>query len=158
MDDGLIQSGGPAEPPGPLPPRRASVFHPDFSSLFLDPNAVMPEQLTTSRPSKDSGNAGNVATQSPHHRFPPVGEVPGKPGNVLDRDHPQPGTGETAAGLEWFTMRPCLFYLVGRFLMSGNVLCSAWPPAAGSLDPLASTDILCELPSSEMGSRVAQAE
>lgn len=95
----LIQSSAPAEPPGPLPLRRASVFHPDFSSLFLDPNAVMPEQLTTSRPSKDSGSAGNVATQSPHHRFPPVGEVPGKPGKVLHRDHPQPGTGEAAAGL-----------------------------------------------------------
>ncbi|XP_013921365.1 PREDICTED: ephrin-B1 [Thamnophis sirtalis] len=47
-----------------------------------DPNAVMPEQLTTSRPSKDSGSAGNIATQSPHHRFPSVVEVPGKPDPV----------------------------------------------------------------------------
>ncbi|KAG8144348.1 hypothetical protein E2320_012872 [Naja naja] len=42
----------------------------------------MPEQLTTSRPSKDSGSAGNIVTQSPHHRLPPVVEVPGKPDPV----------------------------------------------------------------------------
>ncbi|KAH0630870.1 hypothetical protein JD844_004182, partial [Phrynosoma platyrhinos] len=43
------------------------------------------DQLTTSRPSKESDNAVKIATQSPHHRHPPVVEDPGKPGRVLCR-------------------------------------------------------------------------
>ncbi|XP_060106160.1 ephrin-B1-like [Heteronotia binoei] len=47
-----------------------------------DPNAVMPEQLTTSRPSRESDNNVKTATQSPRNRFPPAVEDPGKPDPV----------------------------------------------------------------------------
>uniref|UniRef100_A0A8D0G967 Ephrin-B1 n=1 Tax=Sphenodon punctatus TaxID=8508 RepID=A0A8D0G967_SPHPU len=47
-----------------------------------DPNAVIPEQLTTSRPSKESDNTVKIATQSPRNRAPSVVEDPGKPDPV----------------------------------------------------------------------------
>ncbi|XP_010287984.1 PREDICTED: LOW QUALITY PROTEIN: ephrin-B1, partial [Phaethon lepturus] len=46
-----------------------------------DPNAVIPEQLTTSRPSKESDNTMKIVTQSPRSKVPAV-EEPGKPGSV----------------------------------------------------------------------------
>ncbi|XP_023781919.1 ephrin-B1 [Cyanistes caeruleus] len=46
-----------------------------------DPNAVIPEQLTTSRPSKESDDTVKVVTQSPRSKVPAV-EEPGKPGSV----------------------------------------------------------------------------
>ncbi|OXB79580.1 UNVERIFIED_CONTAM: hypothetical protein H355_010966 [Colinus virginianus] len=46
-----------------------------------DPNAVIPEQLTTSRPSKEADNTVKIVTQSPRHKVPTV-EEPGKPGSV----------------------------------------------------------------------------
>ncbi|CAM9368571.1 unnamed protein product [Bubo scandiacus] len=46
-----------------------------------DPNAVIPEQLTTSRPSKESDNTVKIVTQSPRSKVPAV-EEPGKPGSV----------------------------------------------------------------------------
>nr|XP_009685919.1 PREDICTED: ephrin-B1 [Struthio camelus australis] len=46
-----------------------------------DPNAVIPEQLTTSRPSKESDNTVKIVTQSPRNKVPAV-EEPGKPGSV----------------------------------------------------------------------------
>uniref|UniRef100_A0A674H1G6 Ephrin-B1 n=1 Tax=Taeniopygia guttata TaxID=59729 RepID=A0A674H1G6_TAEGU len=46
-----------------------------------DPNAVIPEQLTTSRPSKESDDTMKVVTQSPRSKVPAV-EEPGKPGSV----------------------------------------------------------------------------
>ncbi|XP_048338718.1 ephrin-B1 [Sphaerodactylus townsendi] len=57
-----------------------------------DPNAVMPEQLTTSRPSRESDNNVKIATQSPHNRFPPAVEDPGKsdPVNQDDQDTQSP--------------------------------------------------------------------
>ncbi|XP_066496210.1 ephrin-B1 [Tiliqua scincoides] len=51
-----------------------------------DPNAVVPEQLTTSRPSKEADNTVKIATQSPRNRPPPVVEDPGKPGPVNQGD------------------------------------------------------------------------
>lgn len=48
--------------------------------LPSDPNAVIPEQLTTSRPSKEADNTVKIVTQSPRHKVPTV-EEPGKPGN-----------------------------------------------------------------------------
>uniref|UniRef100_A0A8V0YHF0 Ephrin-B1 n=1 Tax=Gallus gallus TaxID=9031 RepID=A0A8V0YHF0_CHICK len=45
------------------------------------PNAVIPEQLTTSRPSKEADNTVKIVTQSPRHKVPTV-EEPGKPGSV----------------------------------------------------------------------------
>lgn len=50
-----------------------------ISSPFPDPNAVIPEQLTTSRPSKESDDTVKVVTQSPRSKVPVV-EEPGKPG------------------------------------------------------------------------------
>ncbi|KFP77991.1 Ephrin-B1, partial [Acanthisitta chloris] len=44
-----------------------------------DPNAVIPEQLTTSRPSKESDDTVKVITQSPRSKIP-AAEEPGKPG------------------------------------------------------------------------------
>ncbi|XP_017674778.1 PREDICTED: ephrin-B1 isoform X1 [Lepidothrix coronata] len=46
-----------------------------------DPNAVIPEQLTTSRPSKESDDTVKMVTQSPRSKIPAV-EEPGKPGSV----------------------------------------------------------------------------
>lgn len=46
-----------------------------------DPNAVIPEQLTTSRPSKESDNTVKIVTQSPRSKVPAV-EEPGKPGEL----------------------------------------------------------------------------
>ncbi|XP_009070552.1 PREDICTED: ephrin-B1, partial [Acanthisitta chloris] len=46
-----------------------------------DPNAVIPEQLTTSRPSKESDDTVKVITQSPRSKIP-AAEEPGKPGSV----------------------------------------------------------------------------
>ncbi|XP_072837455.2 ephrin-B1 [Pogona vitticeps] len=61
-----------------------------------DPNAVLPEQPTASRPSKESDNTGKAATQSPRNKLPPsVGEDPGKPDSVnqdgQDSNSPQEG-------------------------------------------------------------------
>uniref|UniRef100_A0ABM5EWC7 Ephrin-B1 n=1 Tax=Pogona vitticeps TaxID=103695 RepID=A0ABM5EWC7_9SAUR len=61
-----------------------------------DPNAVLPEQPTASRPSKESDNTGKAATQSPRNKLPPsVGEDPGKPDSVnqdgQDSSSPQEG-------------------------------------------------------------------
>lgn len=56
-----------------------------------DPNAVIPEQLTTSRPSKESDNTVKIVTQSPRSKVPTV-EEPGKPGG-FSGDTPGEGTG-----------------------------------------------------------------
>lgn len=61
---------------------------------FPDPNAVIPEQLTTSRPSKESDNTVKIVTQSPRSKVPAV-EEPGKPGGFY-WGHPRrqgPGLG-----------------------------------------------------------------
>lgn len=55
------------------------LIHASISSPFPDPNAVIPEQLTTSRPSKESDDTVKVITQSPRSKVPVV-EEPGKPG------------------------------------------------------------------------------
>ncbi|XP_026704630.1 ephrin-B1 [Athene cunicularia] len=54
-----------------------------------DPNAVIPEQLTTSRPSKESDNTVKIVTQSPRSKVPAV-EEPGKPGEFC-QGHPRRG-------------------------------------------------------------------
>lgn len=68
-------------------------FFPALSSP--DPNAVIPEQLTTSRPSKESDNTVKIVTQSPRSKVPPV-EEPGKPGGFC-QGCPGRGTGTLAA-------------------------------------------------------------
>ncbi|XP_053230158.1 ephrin-B1 isoform X1 [Podarcis raffonei] len=72
-----------------------------------DPNAVMPEQLTTSRPSKDSDNTVKIATQSPRNRLPPV-EDPGKPDHVNQdgQDGQSPGNG-------FFSSKVAVFAAIG---------------------------------------------
>lgn len=59
-------------------------FSSSFSFPFTDPNAVIPEQLTTSRPSKESDNTMKVVTQSPRNKVPVI-EEPGKPGNCSEQ-------------------------------------------------------------------------
>ncbi|XP_010570668.1 PREDICTED: ephrin-B1 isoform X1 [Haliaeetus leucocephalus] len=61
-----------------------------------DPNAVIPEQLTTSRPSKESDNTMKIVTQSPRSKVPAV-EEPGKPGGFC-QGHPGRGMGSLPAG------------------------------------------------------------
>lgn len=68
-----------------------------------DPNAVIPEQLTTSRPSKESDNTVKIVTQSPRHKVPAV-EEPGKPGSVATAS--RRGAGSRGAGRCW-ALRPC---------------------------------------------------
>ncbi|NXR69212.1 EFNB1 protein, partial [Rhadina sibilatrix] len=46
-----------------------------------DPNTVIPEQLTTSWPSKESDDTVKVVTQSPRSKVP-AAEEPGKPGSI----------------------------------------------------------------------------
>lgn len=77
-------------------PRRLSST-PSLSSP--DPNAVIPEQLTTSRPSKESDNTVKIVTQSPRSKVPTV-EEPGKPGG-FSGDAPGGGAGteQRRAGL-----------------------------------------------------------
>ncbi|KAJ6663214.1 hypothetical protein lerEdw1_010350 [Lerista edwardsae] len=73
-----------------------------------DPNAVVPEQLTTSRPSKEADNTVKIATQSPRNRQPPVVEDPGKPGPVNQGDQ---DTGSPADG--FFSSKVAVFAAIG---------------------------------------------
>uniref|UniRef100_A0A670KGT3 Ephrin-B1 n=1 Tax=Podarcis muralis TaxID=64176 RepID=A0A670KGT3_PODMU len=79
--------------------------HQDYFITY--PNAVMPEQLTTSRPSKDSDNTVKIATQSPRNRLPPV-EDPGKPDHVNQdgQDGQSPGNG-------FFSSKVAVFAAIG---------------------------------------------
>nr|XP_060611969.1 ephrin-B1 isoform X1 [Anolis sagrei ordinatus] len=74
-----------------------------------DPNAVMPEQLTTSRPSKEADNTVKIATQSPRHRPPSVGEDPGKPDPVN-----QDGAGDAQSPTDgFFSSKVAVFAAIG---------------------------------------------
>lgn len=57
----------------------AALSHVFF--LPADPNAVTPEQLTTSRPSKESDNTVKTATQAPGRG--PQGDSDGKHGKSI---------------------------------------------------------------------------
>lgn len=74
-----------------LPSGLNGGFSPVPSLPSPDPNAVIPEQLTTSRPSKESDNTVKIVTQSPRSKIPAV-EEPGKPGRFC-WGHPRRGTG-----------------------------------------------------------------
>lgn len=79
-----------------LPPSRLNeVSHLSLPSPPPDPNAVIPEQLTTSRPSKESDNTMKIVTQSPRSKVPAV-EEPGKPGGFC-QGHPRRGMGSLPA-------------------------------------------------------------
>ncbi|XP_015745593.2 ephrin-B1 [Python bivittatus] len=73
-----------------------------------DPNAVMPEQLTTSRPSKDSDKTVKISTQSPRNRIPPVVEDPGRPDPVNQdgQDTQRPADG-------FFSSKVAVFAAIG---------------------------------------------
>uniref|UniRef100_K7GIX5 Ephrin-B1 n=2 Tax=Pelodiscus sinensis TaxID=13735 RepID=K7GIX5_PELSI len=72
-----------------------------------DPNAVIPEHLTTSRPSKESDNTVKIATQSPRNKVTEV-EDPGKPGLVNQGDQNTQGSGD---GL--FNSKVAVFAAIG---------------------------------------------
>ncbi|XP_074863842.1 ephrin-B1 [Carettochelys insculpta] len=72
-----------------------------------DPNAVIPEQLTTSRPSKESDNTVKIATQSPRNRVPVV-EDPGKPGLVNQDERNTQGTSDS-----FFSSKVAVFAAIG---------------------------------------------
>uniref|UniRef100_A0A8C3HLV2 Ephrin-B1 n=1 Tax=Chrysemys picta bellii TaxID=8478 RepID=A0A8C3HLV2_CHRPI len=71
------------------------------------PNAVIPEQLTTSRPSKESDNTVKIATQSPRHKVPVV-EDPGKPGSVN-----QDGQNTQGSSDGFFSSKVAVFAAIG---------------------------------------------
>lgn len=73
-----------------------------------DPNAVVPEQLTTSRPSKEADDTLKIATQSPRNRHPPVVEDPGKPGPVNQGDQ---DAGSSSDG--FFSSKVAVFAAIG---------------------------------------------
>ncbi|XP_015278796.1 PREDICTED: ephrin-B1 [Gekko japonicus] len=92
--------------------REGGVCQTRFMKIIMkvaqDPNAVMPEQLTTSRPSRESDNSVKMATRSPRHRFPPAAEDPGKPDPVnQDGQNTQSPTG----GL--FSSKVAVFAAIG---------------------------------------------
>ncbi|CAM5165955.1 ephrin-B1 [Chelonia mydas] len=72
-----------------------------------DPNAVIPEQLTTSRPSKESDNTVKIATHSPRHKVPVV-EDPGKPGSVN-----QDGQNTQGSSDGFFSSKVAVFAAIG---------------------------------------------
>ncbi|XP_067404428.1 ephrin-B1 isoform X2 [Emydura macquarii macquarii] len=72
-----------------------------------DPNAVIPEQLTTSRPSKESDNTVKIATQNPRNKVPEV-EEPGKPGLVNQDGQNTQGTSDG-----FFNSKVAVFAAIG---------------------------------------------
>ncbi|XP_063793158.1 ephrin-B1 [Pseudophryne corroboree] len=73
-----------------------------------DPNAVVPEHVTTSRPSKDADNTGKLATVGTWHNFG-EGEDHGKPDTVNQADKPSPGGGVDS----FFSSKVAVFAAIG---------------------------------------------
>lgn len=61
-------------------------FHLTCPLPLIDPNAVTPEQLTTSRPSKEADNTIKMATQAPGGRGS-LGDSDGKHGECTGVSH-----------------------------------------------------------------------
>ncbi|XP_075855344.1 ephrin-B1 isoform X1 [Microcebus murinus] len=79
-----------------------------------DPNAVTPEQLTTSRPSKEADNTVKTATQAPGGRGP-LGDSDGKHDTVNQEE--KSGAGASGGGSgdpdDFFNSKVALFAAVG---------------------------------------------
>ncbi|XP_075040626.1 ephrin-B1 [Mixophyes fleayi] len=71
-----------------------------------DPNAVVPEHVTTSRPSKEADNTGKLATVGPWLN---VGEDPGKPDTVNQANKPSSG----GAVDSFFNSKVAVFAAIG---------------------------------------------
>ncbi|KAG8447630.1 hypothetical protein GDO86_014948 [Hymenochirus boettgeri] len=71
-----------------------------------DPNAVLPEHLTTTRPSKDADNTGKIATFGPWNG---AGEEHGKPDTVNQADKSTPGGGVDS----FFNSKVAVFAAIG---------------------------------------------
>ncbi|XP_021535786.1 ephrin-B1 [Mirounga angustirostris] len=79
-----------------------------------DPNAVTPEQLTTSRPSKEAGNTIKMATQAPSGRGS-LGDSDGKHETVNQEEKSGPGASGGGSGDpdSFFNSKVALFAAVG---------------------------------------------
>ncbi|CAJ0946007.1 unnamed protein product [Ranitomeya imitator] len=73
-----------------------------------DPNAVLPEQVTTSRPGKEADNTGKMATPGPRNNgF--EGEDHGKPDTVNQDNKPSSGSGVD----NFFSSKVAVFAAIG---------------------------------------------
>ncbi|KAG9478064.1 hypothetical protein GDO78_013193 [Eleutherodactylus coqui] len=74
-----------------------------------DPNTVLPEQVTTSRPGKEADNTGKMATPGPWNNNAFGGEDHGKPDTVNQADPPSSGGGVDS----FFSSKVAVFAAIG---------------------------------------------